>query len=150
MSKPVPPISKYMTTTPHTAEGSENDHGGRSVAPVELSNAAIHFAEQERVLFGALDKLFAEHWGTTLAVVTCNGNITTSFHLAISLHNNAAAQLIFYERLMCFCKSELPRQARMLDGTNRRSPGSAIMARYKDNVGFCFGNTGSDRSYSRF
>lgn len=33
--------------------------------------------EGEKLLLAALDKLFAEHWETTLAVVTCHPNITS-------------------------------------------------------------------------
>lgn len=50
---------------------------GRSLVPSE--NSVSGLGEDEFRLLTALDKLFAEHWGTTLAVVTCNANITTLF-----------------------------------------------------------------------
>jgi ubiquinone/menaquinone biosynthesis C-methylase UbiE len=45
-------------------------HSSEAVTPLPL-------AEEEKLLLTALDKLFGEHWGTTMAVITCNSNIAT-------------------------------------------------------------------------
>ena len=48
---------------------------GRSLMPGE--NTITPLAEDEQRLLAAFDKLFAEHWDSTLAVVTCNANIAS-------------------------------------------------------------------------
>lgn len=73
---PVTVFRDLPSCVAHRGARGENDHHGRSVIPVAHADAAPLFAEPEQALFAALDKLFAEHWGTTLAVVTCSGNIT--------------------------------------------------------------------------
>src|SRR5690606_17091626 len=50
---------------------------GRTLMPPENNAGVPPLTTDEQLLLAALDKLFAEHWGTTLAVVTCNPNITT-------------------------------------------------------------------------
>lgn len=51
------------------------DQGGRALLPADHERKPIPLAEEEKQLLAALDKLFAEHWGTTVAVVTCASNI---------------------------------------------------------------------------
>ena len=45
-----------------------------------------------------------------------NHNVTAGFHLAISLHPNAAAQAIQHQGLLGFRQTGFPRGARVLDG----------------------------------
>jgi ubiquinone/menaquinone biosynthesis C-methylase UbiE/broad specificity phosphatase PhoE len=46
---------------------------------IELAGSIAKSANVE-ALVSALDKLFGEHWGTTMALVTCAGNITSVLH----------------------------------------------------------------------
>ena len=50
------------------------------------------------------------------------------------------------ERLLSFGYSELPGQTRMLQGGQRRGPGSSIVSRDEYDVSLRFGHTGGDRS----
>jgi ubiquinone/menaquinone biosynthesis C-methylase UbiE/broad specificity phosphatase PhoE len=60
---PLPPIPATSSNQGHALVPPE----GQSVTPQPDA--------EERQLLTALDKLFQEHWGTTLAVITCNANI---------------------------------------------------------------------------
>lgn len=52
--------------------------GGRALLPQDGEAVTpLPLGEQEKLLLAALDKLLGEHWGTTLAVVTCSSNIVT-------------------------------------------------------------------------
>jgi ubiquinone/menaquinone biosynthesis C-methylase UbiE len=50
---------------------------GRTLLLPASEADTLPLAAEEQLLLTALDKLFAEHWGTTVAVVTCNTNIGT-------------------------------------------------------------------------
>mmetsp|Transcript_12088 Transcript_12088/g.17723 ORF Transcript_12088/g.17723 Transcript_12088/m.17723 type:complete len:263 (+) Transcript_12088:1018-1806(+) len=56
------------------------------------------------------------------------GNITTSFDLPISLQLDAITETIQYQCLLCFSKTELPRQATSLDSRPSRSPRSTVVS----------------------
>ncbi len=74
---PVTVFRELPSCASQVVENGNNGNQGRTIAPALYVPATPDFGEQERNLFAALDKLIAEHWGTTLAIVTCNGNITT-------------------------------------------------------------------------
>jgi ubiquinone/menaquinone biosynthesis C-methylase UbiE len=51
--------------------------GGRSLLPPDDDGSPLPLSDTERVLLTALDKLFVEHWGTTVAVITCSSNVAS-------------------------------------------------------------------------
>ena len=54
-------------------------NGGRTIVPPEHEVVPLTLLPEQQMLVDSLDKLFNEHWGTTLAVVTCDSNIATLF-----------------------------------------------------------------------
>jgi ubiquinone/menaquinone biosynthesis C-methylase UbiE len=60
---------------------------GRALLPADGAQAVVPLTDEERTLLAALDKLFSEHWGTTLAVVTCNSNVAALLRALIGLGN---------------------------------------------------------------
>ena len=52
-------------------------------------------------------------------------DITPGLELAVGLQHHPRAQIVGHQRLMRLGNAQLPRQARMLDGSERRSPGAA-------------------------
>jgi ubiquinone/menaquinone biosynthesis C-methylase UbiE/broad specificity phosphatase PhoE len=71
---PVTVFRELPTCVPLPVD-SGSDRGARSLMPADNGSITMPLAEEERLLLTALDKLLAEHWGTTLAVVTCGSNI---------------------------------------------------------------------------
>ncbi|MCC6458652.1 MAG: methyltransferase domain-containing protein [Caldilineaceae bacterium] len=77
MGLPVTVFRELPSCTAAPAEAESRGMNGRTLMPSAAEVAVSSLTEEEALLMAALDKLFAEHWGTTLAVVTCNPNIVT-------------------------------------------------------------------------
>ena len=86
MGLPVTVFRELPHCVPLAAEGAGNGKGERTLMPGE-SSATAPLAEEERMLLVALDKLFGEHWGTTLAVVTCGSNVAALVRALAGLGN---------------------------------------------------------------
>lgn len=74
---PVTVFRELPTCIPVLHEINGSGISGRALLPQEPEEVAPLLTPDEKLLIEALDKLFAEHWGATLAIVTCNSNITT-------------------------------------------------------------------------
>src|SRR5439155_15834950 len=48
----------------------------------------------------------------------------------------------------CFAQSNFPGKAGVLNGSERRRTGASVVTADGDDVGACFGNTGSDDAYA--
>ena len=55
-------------------------------------------------------------------------HVATGLQLAVGLHLDAAAQIVEQKHLLRLGQAEFPGQARMLDGTERRSARAAVVA----------------------
>lgn len=77
---PVTVFRELPTCTPSRAEPAESGKSGRTLLPPENDVKPPVSSPEGQHLLASLDKLFAEHWGTTVAVVTCQPNITTLLH----------------------------------------------------------------------
>ena len=58
-----------------------------------------------------------------------DGDVAAGLQLAVGLHADAAAQIVQHQHLLRFGQPELPRDARVLDGAERRGAGAAAIAR---------------------
>ena len=65
-------------------------------------------------------------------------DVAAGLELAVGLHADAAAQIVEHKHLLRFGEAELPRQACVLDGTERRSAGAAGVTRDENDVGVSF------------
>ncbi len=74
---PVTVFRELPTCTPLPTDTVVNGDGGRTLMLPQHETKAQPLTEEEQNLLTALDKLFAEHWGTTLVIITCNSNIDT-------------------------------------------------------------------------
>ena len=62
--------------------------------------------------------------------------------LAVDLHADAVAQAVGHERLLGLGEAELPGQAGVLDGGERRGARAAVVAGDQDHVGLGLGDAG--------
>ncbi len=69
-------------TPAHEASGAVGS-GARAILLPDGEQDLPPLSSTQLMLIAALDKLFLEHWGTTLAVVTAGPNIATLFHALI-------------------------------------------------------------------
>ena len=58
-----------------------------------------------------------------------DGHVAAGLQLAIGLHADAAAQIVHHQHLLRFGEAQFPRDAGVLDGTERRSAGAAAYRR---------------------
>ena len=79
-----------------------------------------------------------------------NGDIAAGLQLAVGLNDDAAAQVIHDENLLRFGKTEFPRNARVLERSERRRASAAVVAADEDDVRMRFGNAGRDGSDTHF
>ena len=77
-------------------------------------------------------------------------HIAAGLQLAVGLHADAAAQVVEQQHLLGFSQAELPGQAGVLDGAERRSAGAAIVAGDEHDVGMRLGDAGGNRAYADF
>ena len=62
-------------------------------------------------------------------------HVAAGLQLAVSLHANAAAQIVQQQHLLRFSQAKFPGQAGMLDRTQRRSARSAAVAGDEHHIG---------------
>ena len=77
-------------------------------------------------------------------------DVAAGLQFAVGLHADAAAQIVQQQNLLRFGQAEFPRNARMLDGTERRCAGAAAVAADEDDIGMSLGNARGDRADADF
>jgi hypothetical protein len=81
----------------------------------------------------------------------CGDNdVAAGLELAVGLDLDAAAQIVEQKDLLRLGEAELPGKAGMLDGTERGSAGSAIIARDEHHIGMGFGDASGDGADADF
>ena len=75
-----------------------------------------------------------------------DNNIASCHQLAVCFQCYTVTQIIQQQRLMRFHKSQLPRQSGMVDGSTRRSTGTAVITADKHNIGTGLNYAGSNRT----
>ena len=75
-----------------------------------------------------------------------DNHVTSGLQLAVGLHDDAAAQIVHHENLLCFGETEFPRNSRVLQRCERRGARAAVVAadQYDIGVGLC--DTGRNRT----
>ena len=79
-----------------------------------------------------------------------DNHITPGLQFAVGLNDDAAAQVIHHENLLCFRKTEFPRDSRVLQRGERRGARAPVVATDQDNVGVRLRNTGRNRADTDF
>src|SRR5580658_6980924 len=77
-------------------------------------------------------------------------HIAAGLQFAVGLHADAAAQIVEQQYLLRLGQTQFPGNARMLDGTQRRSAGAAAVSADQHDVGVGLGYAGRDRAYPDF
>ena len=75
-------------------------------------------------------------------------DIAPGLQLAVSLHADAAAQVVHQQNLLGFRQAEFPGNAGMLDRTPGRCAGTAAVAADEHNIGVRLGHAGGHRAHS--
>ncbi len=107
-------------------------------AGVEVALAHHNAADGDQRRSGEAELLGAQQGG--------NHHVASGLQLAVGLHSDAAAQIVEQQDLLGFGEAEFPRQARMLDGAERRGAGAAGVAGDEDHVGVSLRYAGCDRA----
>ena len=76
--------------------------------------------------------------------------VAAGLQLAVGLHPDAAAQIVEQQHLLRFGQAEFPGQPRVLDGTERRSAGAAVVAGDEHHVGVRLGDARGHRAHADF
>ncbi len=74
--------------------------------------------------------------------------IAAGLQFAVGLHADAAAQIVHQQHLLRLGEAQFPRNARVLDGTERRSARAATVAADQHHVGMRFGNAGGNCAHA--
>ena len=77
-------------------------------------------------------------------------DVAAGLQFAVGLHANAAAQIVHHQHLLRFGEPELPRNAGMFDGTERRCAGAARIAADQNDVGVRLRNARGDGADADF
>ena len=75
-----------------------------------------------------------------------DNNIASCHQLTVCFQCYTVTQIIQQQRLVCFHKSQLPRQSGMIDGSTRRSTGTAVITADKYNISAGLNYAGSNRT----
>ena len=75
---------------------------------------------------------------------SADDHVAAGLELTVDLKPHPRTKLVEHQRLLCFGKSQLPRQAGMLDAGERRSAGAAVMPTDQDHVGVRLGDACGD------
>ena len=116
--------------------------GDADRAGVEMAFAHHDAAHRNQRRSGEAELFGAEQSG--------NHHVAPGLQLSVGLHPDAAAQIVEQQHLLRLGKPKLPRNARVLDGAERRCAGASAIAADQDYVGVRLGNTGGDRAHSHF
>ena len=68
-------------------------------------------------------------------------DVAASLHLAVSLDDDAIAQAVHQQRLLCLGETKLPRRARVLERRQRRCTGATVVTRDENDVGLRLAHT---------
>ena len=79
-----------------------------------------------------------------------NHDVAAGLQFAVGLNANAAAQIVQQQNLLRLGQAEFPRNAGVLDRTQRRSSGAAAVAADEDDVGVSFRNACGNRADADF
>ena len=79
-----------------------------------------------------------------------DGHVAAGLQLAVHLQAHAAAQIVHHQHLLRLGKAELPGNARVPDGADRRSAGAAVVAADEDDVGMRLGHARRHRAHADF
>ena len=81
----------------------------------------------------------------------CGDRYVTSAHqFSVCLNADFVSKSVHDQRLMGFCKSELPRKSGIVDGTSWCSSGTSVITGDQHDLCSCFCNTGCNRSDTCF
>ncbi len=116
--------------------------GDADGAGVEMALAHHDAAHGDERRGGEAELFGAEQGG--------DGDVAAGLELAIGLQADAAAQIVHDEHLLGFGEAELPGDAGVLDGSERRCAGAAGIAGDEDGVGVGFGDARGDRADADF
>ncbi len=116
--------------------------GDADGAGVEVALAHHDAAQGDQRRGGEAELFGAEQGG--------DGDVAAGLEFAIGLEADAAAQIVHDQDLLGFGQAEFPRDAGVLDGTERRSAGAAGIAGDEDGVGVRFGDAGGDGADADF
>ena len=78
-----------------------------------------------------------------------HGQVAAGFQLAVGLQHHPAAQLVAHQRLVGFGQAQLPGQAGVLDGAERRGARAAVVAGHQNHVGVGLGDARRDGAHAR-
>ena len=77
-------------------------------------------------------------------------HIAAGLQLAVGLHLDAAAQIVEQQHLLRLGQAKFPGQPGVLDGTERRSAGAAVVAGDEHHIGMRLGDARSHRAHAHF
>ena len=77
-------------------------------------------------------------------------HVAAGLQLAVGLHADAAAQIVHHQHLLRFGEPQFPRNAGMLDRTERRCAGAAAVAADQHHIGMRLGDARGDRAHADF
>ena len=78
----------------------------------------------------------------------CDGQVAARLQLAVGLDNDATAQIVDQQGLMCFGHAQFPRQAGMFDARLRGRPRAAVVAADQNDIGMALGDPCRDRAHA--
>ena len=79
-----------------------------------------------------------------------DNHVAAGLQLAVGLHLDAAAQIVEQQHLLRLGQAQFPGQAGVLDGTERRSAGAAVVAGDEHHVGMRLGDACRNRAHANF
>ena len=79
-----------------------------------------------------------------------NHHVPTGFQAAVSPQDHPLAQTVVQQAAMHFRQAQFPGNTRMLDGTEGRGAGAAVMAGNLNHVGVCLGHPGRNGANANF
>ena len=120
--------------------GGLGGHADR--AGVQMADTHHDAAERDERCGGETEFLGAEH--------RRDNDVATGLQLSVRFDRDARAEIVQHERLMGFGEAELPRDARVLDGSLGRCTGAAVVTGDEDDIRVSLGDAGRDRADADF
>ena len=112
--------------------------GDADRARVEVADAHHHAPRHDERGGGEAELLGAEQGG--------DDDVAARLQLPVGLHDDAVAQPVEQQRLLCLGEAELPRAAGVLERRQRARPGAAVVAGDQHDVGLGLRHAGGDRA----
>ena len=110
-------------------------------AAIQVAHAHHHTAHGYQRGGGKAELLRAQHGG--------DRHVAPGHELAVRFQNDAAAQVVEHQGLLCFGKAQLPGQARVLNGGTRARARAAVVPADEDDVRVALGNARGDGANAR-